>query len=312
MKQSTLLTATGLALGTALISGVSNFVAKISVTVIKDPIVFTTLKNAMVAVFLVGAIITWRKWNELRTQTKGQWLKLAMIGVIGGSIPFALFFTGLKTTTALNGALIHKTLFLWVLLLAMPILKERLTRWQWLGLAFVAAANVFIGGFKGFKFNTGELMILGATMFWAVENVIAKIALKNISSMTVAAARMVFGSIILVAFLSLRGGSSAVIHLSSTQWGWTLLSSALLVGYVLTWYAALKRAPATYVAVLLVPATMVTNILSAVFITHSFPLVQFLNALLITAGAGLIIRFAKQAVPTPAIASAEHSAIGSR
>lgn len=311
MKKSTIMIATGLALGTALISGVSNYVAKISVTVVKDPIVFTTLKNTIVAIFLIGAIVGFRKWRELRTLSKRQWLKLVAIGVIGGSIPFALFFTGLKQTSAINAALIHKSLFIWVLLLAMPILKERMTKWQWVGLGLVAVANVFVGGFQGFKFNAGELMILAATLFWAVENIIAKLALKDISSTTVAAARMVFGSIILAGFVALRGGGSVVAHLSTAQWGWTLLSSALLVGYVVTWYAALKRAPATYVAVLLVPATLVTNVLSALFITHAFPQIQLFNGLLVTVGAYLLIRFAKRPVPLSTTSDLA-SAAGSR
>lgn len=301
MKRSSLITATGLALGTALISGFSNFIGKIGVTAVKDPIVFTTLKNAVVALLLVGIFITFRKWREMRTLSPRQWLKLAAIGVIGGSVPFALFFTGLSQTSALNASLIHKTLFLWVLLLAIPILKERLTAWQWVGIGVVAAANVFIGGFKGFKLNGGELMILAATILWAVENIIAKIALRDVSSLTVAAARMVFGSIILATFVTWRGGGSAVMYLTAVQWGWTLLASALLIGYVLTWYAALKRAPATYVATLLVPATLITNVLSAVFITHAFPLVQLMNASLVAVGAFLLIRFAHQAMskPTP-------------
>lgn len=313
MKKSTLTVATWLALSTALISGLANFVTKIGVTAIKDPIVFTTLKNAVVAGLLIGLLIAYRRWREIRSLTKRQWLKLVAIGVIGGSIPFALFFTGLKATSAINGGLIHKTLFLWVLLLAIPLLKERITRWQWAGIALVAAANLFIGGFKGFKFNAGELMILGATMLWAVENIIAKIALKDISSLTVAATRMVFGVVILGAYVALRGGGAAVTHLTSTQWGWTLLSSALLIGYVVTWYAALKRAPATYVAVLLVPATLVTNVLTAIFITHTFPQIQLINALLVSVGAFLIIRFAK--ISTSAmgnIASAKQSTAESR
>lgn len=315
MKRSPLIIATGLALGTALISGLSNFIGKIGVTVVKDPIVFTTLKNAVVALFLVGIFITFRKWREVRALSLRQWLKLAAIGIIGGSVPFALFFTGLSQTSAINASLIHKTLFLWVLLLAIPILKERMTVWQWVGIGAVAAANVFIGGFKGFKFNAGELMILAATMLWAVENIIAKIALKDVSSLTVAAARMIFGSIILVAFVALRGGSSAVAHLTTVQWSWTLLASALLVGYVLTWYAALKRAPATYVATLLVPATLVTNVLTAVFVTHAFPLVQLINAALVAVGAGLLIRFADKTLSAPTAGTftpAEQSIAGSR
>jgi drug/metabolite transporter (DMT)-like permease len=67
-----------------------------------------------------------------------------------------------------------------------------------------------------------------------------------------------------------------------------------VVGFVVTWSGALTRAPATYVAVLLVPATLVTNVLSAVFITHQFPTVQYLNASLVTLGVALLIRFAKK------------------
>jgi drug/metabolite transporter (DMT)-like permease len=293
MHRSALITATSLALGTAVISGVTNFLSKISVTVVKDAIVFTTLKNAVVALLLVGIILGAKKWSEIKTLNKRHWLKLIAIGLIGGSVPFALYFTGLTHTSALNASLIHKTMFLWVSLLAIPLLKERMTKWQWVGIGAVAIANLFIGGFQGFKFNTGELMILAATMLWAVENIIAKLALKDISSLTVAGARMVFGSVALIAFLAVRGGAPAVTHLSSAQWGWTLLVSALLFGYVITWYTALKRAPATYVATLLVPATLVTNALTAIFITHTFPLVQIGSALFVTLGAFLMIKFAK-------------------
>ncbi len=308
MKRTPLIAATGLALGTALLSGVSNFVAKISVTVVKDPIVFTTLKNVLVAALLFGIVVVARQWSDLVRLRRDDWLKLAAIGLIGGSVPFALFFIGLTKTSALNASLIHKSLFLWVLLLAIPILRERMTRWQWVGIATVVAANLFVGGFNGFRYNLGELMVLAATFLWAVESVIAKIALRNLSSLIVAAARMVFGSAILIVFIALRGGGAAVIHLTAVQWGWTLLSTGLLVGYVLTWYAALKRAPATYVATLLVPATLVTNVLSAVFITHAFPVVQVMNGFFLIIGAVLLIRFTRRAVSdsvAPQLASHE-------
>lgn len=259
-----------LALSAAAISGTNNFLTKAAVTAIKDPILFTTLKNAAVAVLLLGLILGLRKWSEIRNLNQRQWLKLILIGVIGGALPFALFFTGLAQTSALNGSLIHKTLFFWVLLFAVPFLRERVQRWQWLGVSLIFAANFLVGGFAGFKFNAGELMILGATVLWAVENVLAKKALADISSLTVASARMTIGSFLLFLFLVSQGRLISLAGLSAAQWGWTLLTSGLLLGYVLTWYTALKYAPATYVAALLVPATLVTNILSAIFVTHSF------------------------------------------
>jgi len=294
MRNQSLRFATFLALTTALISGTSNFLTKIAVMALKDPVLYTTLKNSIVALLLIGIVILARRAGEIRWLSGAQWTRLVLIGAIGGSIPFALYFTGLAQTTAINAGLIHKTLFVWVMILAIPFLKERVSAWQLVGIAMIFAANFFIGGFKGFRFNAGELMILGATILWAVENIIAKKALKDISSTTVASARMIFGSVILLAFIAWRGGGEAVLSLSGTQWMWTLLTSALLAGYVLTWYTALKYAPATYVATLLVPATLVTNILSALFITHAFSLTDFTSASLYIVGAALVILFAKR------------------
>ncbi len=305
MKHSALFYATVLALTTATISGTSNFLNKIAVTAVKDPIVFTTLKNAIVALFLVGVILGLKKWREIKSLNGGQFFKLLAIGIVGGSVPFALFFTGLTQTSAINASLIYKTLFIWVLLLGIPFLKERLTKWQWLGAAAIFGANLLVGGFKGFKYDAGELMILGATVLWAIENVVAKVALRDLSSSLVAGARMFIGSLILFSFVVWRGGASAVYTLNFEQWGWTMLTSILLLGYVLTWYAALKRAPATYVATLLVPATLVTNILSAVFATHAFSGRQAFSMALFLIGAILVVLFARktaeQTTATPSL-----------
>ena len=73
-----------------------------------------------------------------------------------------------------------------------------------------------------------------------------------------------------------------------------MLTSIFLLGYVLTWYTALKYAPATYVATLLVPATLITNILSAIFITHAFSIQQFISAVLFITGTALVVLFAKK------------------
>ena len=66
---------------------------------------------------------------------------------------------------------------------------------------------------------------------------------------------------------------------------------------MLTWYTALKYAPATLVASLLVPATLVTNALNALFITHTFPALQLLSGTLLSLGIVLIISRANHLIP---------------
>lgn len=291
----TLRTGILLALGTAAISGLSNFVAKLSVTVVKDATVFTFLKNAIVGVLIIGLVALFVKWKELKTLNRADWLKLIVIAVVGGSVPFLLFFNGLQQTTAVHASLIHKTIFVWVAVLAWFSLKEKLSYWHGIALALFLGGTFALGGFNGLHFGTGEWMVLGATLLWAVENIIAKKALANLSTLTVVAARMFLGSIVLLGVVIAQGKFSVVSVLTFDQWGWVVLPSLLLFGYVLTWYSALKRAPATLVASLLVPATFITALLSGTF--HKAPLTgkQWLSGALVTVGVALFIWASRRA-----------------
>lgn len=293
---STLRTGTGLALIAALISGTNNFLTKVGVTVMSDPIFYTTLKNIVTVLLLLGALVLLRKWSEVKTLSKKEWTQLFVIGAIGGALAFALFFTGLSMTSALSGALVHKTLVFWVLLLAYPILKERLSPLALLGVAAVFGANIILGGFKGFHFGTGELLILGATLLWATETIVAKKVLTRVSPLLVASARMTIGSILLLLFLGFSGRLVGVAQVSTLGWSITTLSGVLLFGYVLAWYSALSKAPAVYVAALLVPATLVTNILSIALVTHTVTGMQLMSAGLTAIGVGLLVIYGKRGV----------------
>ncbi|MEK7519103.1 MAG: DMT family transporter [Patescibacteria group bacterium] len=285
----TLRTGILLALGTAAISGVSNFVAKLSVTVVKNATVFTFLKNAIVGLLIIGLVVLFVKWKELRELKRTDWYKLIAIAVVGGSVPFLLFFNGLTQTTAVHASVIHKTLFVWVAVLAWFSLKEKFLYWHGVAIALLLGGTFALGGLNNFHMGKGEWMVLGATLLWAVENVIAKKALANLSTLTVVAARMFLGSLVLLGVVIAQGKLSMVSALNFTQWGWVVLPSLLLFGYVLTWYSALKRAPASLVASLLVPATFITALLSGTF--HKAPMTgkQWFSGALVTAGVALFI-----------------------
>ncbi|HXI46132.1 MAG TPA: hypothetical protein VNH13_07510, partial [Candidatus Acidoferrales bacterium] len=55
-----------------------------------------------------------------------------------------------------------------------------------------------------------------------------------------------------------------VAALSAEQWRWGLITGLLLTGYVATWFAALKRAPASVVTAVLVVGAPVTAGLQAI------------------------------------------------
>ena len=197
----------------------------------------------------------------------------------------------------ISAGFIHKTLFIWVALIAVPFLKERIGSIQIAAFVLLFGGNLVLFGLPAFAFGVAELMILTATILWAIENVIAKIALKNLSSLLVASARMTIGSIIIFIVITFQGNVSLLSGLTVTQWGWTLLTSLLLAGYVLCWYTALKHAPATLIASLLVPATFITNLLSAIFITGNLPVKQLASGVLVLFGVILLIKTAQKILP---------------
>lgn len=241
----------------AIISGFSIFLNKFAVGVFPQPLVFTALKNSLVGISIIALIIASGKWKQIKNLTKKDIFSLLAIGTIGGSIPFYLFFTGLSQIPAVNGAIIQKTLVIWVAILAVPILKEKLTLTNILAVGLLFAGNLAIGGFKNFSYSQGEIMVLGATLFWAMETIFIKKI--NLDPDIVMAARMGFGSLILLSFTPIPTGLTAI------QFSWLGITAVLLFAYIFFWLRALKNLPAITVTSILVISTLITNLLSTKF-----------------------------------------------
>ncbi len=271
-----------LALMTAVISGAAVFFNRFAVKAVGDPLVFTTIKNLGVGV-LIGLWL-WGKKIEWKKISKRDWVKLGLIGIIGGSLPFYLFFKGLFLAESAKAALLHKTLIFWVALWAVPMLKEKISLKQLGALGLVFSSNFVIGGLGQWQWGAGEMMILGATVLWAIENVIAKITLKKVEADVVVGARMILGSMLLFLATLTTGKLNLIFKLSATQWGMTLLTIVMLFGYVMSWYRALAKAPVTLVATVLSLGAVVTNILSSIFVTHKLPIGIVYQTVLLVAG----------------------------
>lgn len=258
------------ALLTALISGFSIYINGFAVKQMKDPFVFTTAKNIFVALLFSSILIGISKWVSLKKLKKGEWLLLILIGLIGGSIPFLLFFKGLSLTFAQNAAFLHKTLFIWVTILAVIFLKEKLGLWQFLALGLLFFGNYLLGGPKTWQFSKGETLVLLATLFWSLETILAKIALKNLPAVFVSWGRMFFGSIFMLIFLFFTHRLGNLFSLNQIQILWILSTSLLLFGYVGFWYNGLKLAPASLVTCVLVLGSPITTLLSLLTF-HKYP-----------------------------------------
>ncbi len=258
----------GIALATltALISGVSVFANGLIVKEFSDPVVLTGVRNAMVGLVLLAILLASGGRREIRALSGGRAAALLAIAVIGGSIPFILFFSGLAEASGPGAAFIHKTLFVWVSLMAVPLLGESLGMAQIAALGVLVLGTVLVGPIGALGTGSAELLILTATLLWAVEVVIARrlLARSGVSVRLAATARMALGAVIIVGFLAVTGRAGGIGALTGVQWLMIAGTGALLFGYVTTWYAALQRAPAALVASVLVGGAVITAGLSVI------------------------------------------------
>ncbi len=292
-----------LALTTAGISGVAVYLNSSGVQAFGDATAYTTAKNLVAALVLFSIVaaapaLGMGTGARLTRPTRpGQWLGLAVVGVLGGAVAFALFFEGLARASSVQAAFLHKTLVMWVAVLAVLVLRERLRPLHWAAIGLLLVAQAGLGGGLLTAWGVGETMILLATLIWAVEVVVAKRLLAGLSSWTVALARMGVGSAVLVGWLVVRGDAGALIGMSATQWSWVLVTGVLLAGYVSTWYAALARAGAVDVTAVLVLGALVTAALAAG--VDGVALAPKLGWLTILLAGGVLAAVAGWRIPTP-------------
>lgn len=254
----------------AIVSGVAVFVNGYGVTRFADATVYTTAKNVVAALVLLGVVAAVRRGAHRTAGSRVPLLPasardraaLLLVGVIGGGIAFVLFFEGLARASSTDAAFIHKTLVVWVALLAVPLLGERLRPVHLLAIALLVAGQVLLtGDLVALRPGTGEALILGATLLWSVEVIVVKRVLGTTSPPVLAAARMAVGSVALLGWLAVTGRVDALAGLSLAGATWAIATGVLLAAYVLCWYGALARLPAVDVTAVLVGGAIITALL---------------------------------------------------
>ena len=267
---------------TAIISGVSIFTNKYGVSKV-EPYTFTFLKNVLVAIFLLSLVLFTK---ELKTTNlkKKQVYQLILIGLIGGSIPFLLFFKGLSMTSASVGGFIHKTLFIFASFFALIFLKEKIPKKMLIIALILIIGNFLLLNLKSFSFGIGEFLILIATVMWGLENVISKNILKQLSGNLVALGRMFFGSLFILLFLIVTNKINIISSLTYNDVIWILLTSILLLFFVITYYNGLKYIKVSVATSILLLGSTITTLLSYLVSNYNISINELFGMVLILVG----------------------------
>jgi drug/metabolite transporter (DMT)-like permease len=291
MEKETL--GTFLVLCTAIISGFSIPLNKFLIIPL-DPVIFTAIRAIIIGIgfFVLASIQSKFKYKKFK---KVSWKYLLVIGFIGGGLAFLLYFTGLKLTTSGRAAFLHKTLPIYTIILAFLFLKEKITKKQVLAvfLMFVGTIILYSAEINPSELwqnpSLGDLLVILATFFWGIENTVAKKAMiKGESNFVVSFGRMFFGAIFLFGIVILLGKMDQLLTLTFEQTIRILVSTAILFGYVLTWYWGIKFINISKASPLLLLSPVVSLLIGMAWLGEPSPPPQLLGSVLILIGAYIV------------------------
>lgn len=138
--------------------------------------------------------------------------RLALVGVVGIAGFNLLFFDAMRTTSAVNGALIMATNPLLTAVLAAVTLGEHLPGRQIAAIpvALAGVALVILGGGMGsgvVEFGLGDLEMLGANLAWAAYNVLARKLMPPGPQLANVTVMMTAGALVLAVAAGLSGSA---------------------------------------------------------------------------------------------------------
>lgn len=224
-------------LGVAIVWGVNVPVMKAALAGV-DPTLFNFLRLSLSAAVLGAAVrIERRRLRGAAPRGPTPWLGVLGVGLLSGLIYQVLFLSGVDRTSAGHTALLIASSPLWTAVVARAVGQERYPAWTWVGLAiaFTGTAVVVLTGARTAGATlAGNLLVLAASLAWALSTVWSRSLLGHVSP-----TRLAFlGTVVSLpghAWLS-HEHMDAVRTLGVATWIAILYSGALSTGVAYVWW----------------------------------------------------------------------------
>ena len=154
------------------------------------PIVFVALRYTLACPFLLVVTLQYKKKQTLE-DVKINWKILLVAGLSGPFISQVLQYIGLELTTASDALLLMNLTPIFAVILASPILSEKITFEKVIGLILATAGAILI------VVNTtpestavdlwrfiGDFIVIVSTIFFAINGIAGKIAIKSVDAIS--------------------------------------------------------------------------------------------------------------------------------
>lgn len=247
---------------------------------------FNALRLGLAAAVFLAAI-AWRAKGD-PPLTRGDWTRIAALGVIGHLLYQLAFVAGVARTTASNSALIFGTTPIAVALLSALAGHERVPALRWFGAALSMLGIYIVVGRQATWSSTtamGDALVFLGMLCWSIYSVLAQPLLKRHSPLVVTGYSMAIGSALYLALAVPALVGTNWNGISATSWILMVLSSLLALAFAyMIWYTAVQRIGSSRTAIYSNLTPIVAMIVAAVWLGEPVGLTQILGAVTILGG----------------------------
>lgn len=187
--------------------------------------------------------------------TRKEYFILFLTAIFGSFIAPALYLNGLFRITAVNAALLANVEIIFIIILGVLFLKERVVKRDGLGFAFLFVGAIFLStnNLQNLSFNQslfGSILVISASFFWSMDTILSKFLSHKRNIIFVTALKTLIGGSILF-IISLIMGLSFTLPLDK-------LPLLLFIGLVCLSFSL----PLIYYAIRIIGSTRTGSIFS--------------------------------------------------
>ena len=236
------------------------------------PIVFVALRYTLACPFLLVVTLQ-HKRKQTITDVKNNWKILLVAGLSGPFISQILQYIGLEMTTASDALLLLNLTPIFAVILAAPVLNEKLTSEKIVGLVLATIGAMLIVMNTTPEFATfdlwrllGDLLVIVSTFFFAVNGIAGKIAIKSVDAVSTTFYSTLFAIPFIWISATLLDDVTVLLTMSVQAWlvvMWVAIVNTV-IAFVL-YYESMKHIEASLVQIMLI-LIAVWGVLMSVFV----------------------------------------------
>ena len=218
---------------------------------------------------------------------------LIFFGLVGAALAPVMYTLGLSETTAVNATLLANGEVLFTTVLAFSVFGERLSRSQASrGLLIVAgivivSTNLDLAHIQFLQGLVGNVLVLGATLGWAVENNVIAVVAKRFEVSSLSKFRNLIGGGVVMAFALAAG---LPFGFTPYDTGVLVLLALALAASTYLFIAAVKRLGAVKMLLVWSTSTVFGAVFALVFLGEQITVGQLAGGALILLGVYLFRR----------------------